>query len=125
MIKETESKNQRMLFKKMKDLESQSKREANKRKKEQTELSFSGSFKFAPYIPPRRQIKSNRLNPLDSKDLNLESKNKYDDEDLIIREKLAQEEIERKKLQVAPLYNKGAYQYITSTELLHDIGKKK
>lgn len=40
------------------------------------------------------------------------------------REKIAQEEIERKKKRVAPLYSKGGYQYITDYEDLTTIGKK-
>jgi len=41
------------------------------------------------------------------------------------RERLAQEEIERKKLRTAPLYNKGGYQYITDETDLSDLGRKK
>ena len=40
------------------------------------------------------------------------------------REKKAQEEIERKKLRVAPLYSKGGYQYITDDTDLKTIGRK-
>lgn len=39
-------------------------------------------------------------------------------------EAAAQKEAERRKGQVAPLFNKGAYQYITSESQLHDIGRK-
>lgn len=43
------------------------------------------------------------------------------------REKVAQEEAERRKKMIAPMYNKGAYQYIGGVDetILHDIGKKK
>lgn len=36
----------------------------------------------------------------------------------------AQAEAERRKSQVAPLYNKGAYQYITSPGQAKDFGRK-
>jgi len=38
-------------------------------------------------------------------------------------EKTAKIEIERKKLCVAPAYNKGAYQYIATVEQARDAGK--
>ena len=38
-------------------------------------------------------------------------------------EKVAKKEIERKKGCVAPLYNKGAYQYISTVKQAMDIGK--
>lgn len=43
------------------------------------------------------------------------------------REALAVAEATRRKKMIAPMYNKGAYQYIggVSEEILHDIGKKK
>lgn len=47
----------------------------------------------------------------------------YDDPEMQERERLAQEEIERKKLCTAPAYNKGAYQYIASEEQAKDIGR--
>lgn len=125
MIKETNSKFQRAVLRQQKLLAKSSAKAAKERQKENTERSFSGSFKFDPYIPPRREIKASRINPLSTKDLNLENKVVYEDEELIERERIAQEEIERKKKQVAPMYSKGAYQYITSPELLHDLGKKK
>lgn len=40
------------------------------------------------------------------------------------REKAAQEEIERKKLRVAPLFNKGGYQYISDDMDPTTFGKK-
>lgn len=40
------------------------------------------------------------------------------------RERIAQQEIERKKLRVAPHYSKGAYQYITDGTDLTTLGKK-
>ena len=43
--------------------------------------------------------------------------------ELAEREKLAQEEIERKKLQTAPAYSKGAYQYISEMDLPY-LGRK-
>jgi hypothetical protein len=48
-------------------------------------------------------------------------------EDMAVRERLAQAEAERRKKMIAPMYNKGAYQYIggVTPEILHDIGKKK
>ena len=36
----------------------------------------------------------------------------------------AQELTEQRKERVAPAYNKGAYQYITSKEMVLDVGKK-
>lgn len=47
----------------------------------------------------------------------------YLDEELAERERLAQEELERKKLCTAPAYNKGAYQYVANEEMAKDIGK--
>lgn len=46
------------------------------------------------------------------------------DEEYTMREALAQQEILRKKSCVAPAYNKGAYQYISSEEQARDAGKK-
>ena len=41
------------------------------------------------------------------------------------RERIAQEELERKKKQTAPLYNKGPVQYIDDIpEIIRDLGKK-
>lgn len=45
--------------------------------------------------------------------------------DMLEREQAAQEEIERKKRRVAPLYNKGGYQYVTDETDLSDLGRKK
>ena len=39
-------------------------------------------------------------------------------------EQAAQAEADRRKTQVAPLYNKGAVQYITSLEQVKDLGRK-
>jgi hypothetical protein len=39
-------------------------------------------------------------------------------------EQEAQELVEQKKERIAPAYNKGAYQYITSTAMVMDVGKK-
>ncbi|QFR57687.1 hypothetical protein CPT_Slocum_130 [Serratia phage Slocum] len=50
---------------------------------------------------------------------------RYEDEEMAERERLAQEEIERKKLCTAPAYNKGGYQYIASKEMAEDAGRKK
>lgn len=47
----------------------------------------------------------------------------YSDE-MIAREKAAQEEIAFKRTCVAPLFNKGPYQLITGPALARDIGKK-
>jgi len=43
---------------------------------------------------------------------------------MMAREKKAQEEIERKKLRVAPLYNKGGYMYISDDTDLTTLGRK-
>lgn len=74
--------------------------------------------------PPLRRIKKalvtepdTRLPPVP------ESRLRYDDPEMEERERLAQEEIERKKLCTAPLYNKGGYQYVTSEEMAKDIGR--
>ena len=50
---------------------------------------------------------------------------KYEGE-LAEREAAAQREIERKKKMVAPLYNKGGYQYVgdASEEIIKNLGKK-
>jgi len=40
------------------------------------------------------------------------------------RESAAQEEVEAKKKRIAPLYNKGAYQYLTEGTDPKDIGRK-
>ena len=45
------------------------------------------------------------------------------DEEMAERERLAQLEIERKKLCTAPAYNKGGYQYISSEEQAKHIGR--
>jgi len=45
--------------------------------------------------------------------------------ELAERERLAQEELERKKTRVAPAYSKGAYQYISDETDLSDLGRKK
>ena len=39
-------------------------------------------------------------------------------------ESLAQQEIEAKKDRLAPLFNKGAYQYITDGDSLKSLGRK-
>lgn len=51
---------------------------------------------------------------------------KYDEPELIERERLAQIEIENKKKRVAPLYSKGNYQYIGDApeEIIKNLGKK-
>lgn len=41
------------------------------------------------------------------------------------REREAQKEIERKKMRVAPMYNKGGYQYVTDETDPSDLGRKK
>lgn len=48
----------------------------------------------------------------------------YEDEEMAKREQTAQAEIERKKLRVAPMYNKGAYQYITDDTDPKTLGRK-
>lgn len=48
-----------------------------------------------------------------------------EDPQMAARERAALIEAEAKTKRVAPAYSKGAYQYITSTESLADIGKKK
>jgi len=45
--------------------------------------------------------------------------------EMLEREKKAQEEIEKKKMRIAPAYSKGAYQYITDDTDLTDLGRKK
>lgn len=46
--------------------------------------------------------------------------------DMAEREKLAQQEISRKKKRVAPLYNKGGYQYVGDAppEIIQTLGRK-
>lgn len=41
------------------------------------------------------------------------------------RERLAQEELDRKRSRVAPAYSKGAYQYISDETDISDLGRKK
>ena len=48
---------------------------------------------------------------------------KYDGE-LAVREAVAQEEIARKAKCVAPLYSKGAYQYVATEEQAKWVGRK-
>ena len=50
---------------------------------------------------------------------------RYDDEEMRERERLAQKEIKRKKMRVAPMYNKGGYQYVTDETDPSDLGRKK
>lgn len=64
------------------------------------------SLNEVPYVEPKQTVKQ-----------------EYTGE-MLEREKAAQEEIERKKKRVAPLFSKGAYQYITDDELVRDLGKK-
>lgn len=45
--------------------------------------------------------------------------------EMLQREIEAQKEIARKKMRVAPAYNKGAYQYITDETDPSDLGRKK
>lgn len=49
-----------------------------------------------------------------------------EDEEYSKRESLAREEIERKKSMVAPLYNKGGYQYVGDAppEIIKNLGRK-
>ncbi|UJD21449.1 hypothetical protein PQE64_gp066 [Salmonella phage vB_STy-RN29] len=47
----------------------------------------------------------------------------YLDEELAERERKAQEEIERKKMCIAPAYNKGAYQYVSDEEQAKMVGR--
>jgi len=49
---------------------------------------------------------------------------RYEDPELIERERKAQEEIAYKKTCVAPAYNKGGYQYITEGTDLKTLGRK-
>lgn len=56
-------------------------------------------------------------------------KSDWDDDKLLEfqeREKIAKVEIDRKKTMVAPLYNKGGYQYIGEmpAEIIRNLGKK-
>lgn len=44
--------------------------------------------------------------------------------DWAARERIAQEEIEKKKKRIAPLYNKGGLQYITDDTDLTTVGRK-
>ena len=73
--------------------------------------------------PPRRIRKANIGEPETRLPPKPEQRLVYLDEELAERERLAQEEIERKKLCTAPAFNKGAYQYVTSEEMAKDIGK--
>jgi len=53
-------------------------------------------------------------------------KKTYDDDpSMAAREETALKKAEAKTKRIAPAYSKGAYQYITSTDSLQDIGKKK
>lgn len=58
-------------------------------------------------MTPQRTLKRKKLNAI-----------------MMVREQKAQEEIERKKLRVAPLYNKGGLQYITDDMDLTTLGRK-
>jgi hypothetical protein len=126
---ETTSKYERQVLKRQKESERLAKSISKQRNRENISKSFSNSFKFSPNIPYRRGSKVekvNRVDPMSVPDLNLHAtKAVYEDEDLAAREAAAQEELNRKKKQIAPLFSKGAYQYITDESLLHDIGKKK
>jgi len=48
-------------------------------------------------------------------------------EEMFQREQKARKEAERRKKMIAPLYNKGAYQYIgdVAEEVVRDLGRKK
>jgi predicted nucleic acid-binding Zn-ribbon protein len=39
-------------------------------------------------------------------------------------EELAQMEAHKRKLRIAPAFNKGAYQFITSIKMVKDLGRK-
>lgn len=74
------------------------------------------------YTPPRGKQKDVKIGKPEFRVTEV-AQTIYDDPDMQERERLAQEEIERKKLCTAPAYNKGAYQYIASEEQAKDIGR--
>jgi hypothetical protein len=51
---------------------------------------------------------------------------RYEDEEMMKRETAAQEEKKRKSKMVAPLYNKGGYQYVGDAppEIIKNLGRK-
>lgn len=74
--------------------------------------------------PPLRRIKKALVTEPDTRlPPAPESRLRYDDPEMEERERLAQEEIERKKTQTTILYNKGGYQYITSEGQIKDAGR--
>lgn len=110
---------------KQRDIERQQRKE---RKEFANQISNSKNFVFKPKTPPRGSNTKpiNRINPMDVPELNLSTTYLSTlDDDMKERELNAQTQAHKLKKQIAPLYSKGAYQLITSVDLLTDIGKKK
>jgi len=83
------------------------------------------------YRRPVEEIKSHGVDmPGEAKECAVRSQgqtiHQYNKE-MIERERAAQKESERRKSMVAPMYNKGAYQYIgdAATEVIEGLGRKK
>lgn len=75
------------------------------------------------YAPPRGRQSNVKIGKPDLTPPEPVCRQVYDDPEMEERERLAQEEIERKKLCTAPAYNKGAYQYVASEDQAKDIGR--
>jgi sortase (surface protein transpeptidase) len=108
-----------------KEIEKQKRKE---RREYAKSITSNNDFVFKPKEPPRGNKSDviNRINPMDVPELNLNKTYLSTlDEDMKEREQIAKIKADKLKKQVAPLYSKGAYQLITSVDILHDIGKKK
>jgi hypothetical protein len=81
-----------------------------------------GDIVTDPYFQ-RRLAESNQYKSKRVDYVPLEKPIRYEGE-MAEREAVAQKEIERKKMQVAPMYSKGAYQYITEGTDLKTLGRK-
>lgn len=104
-------------------LEAQRKREKEARRERKKQQQNSPAF-VPNYSYPRRNTNINISSGPRVSDAVKESKIDVEyDEEMLAREKAAQEEAERRKKCVAPAYNKGAYQYIGSEEQAKWIGR--
>jgi hypothetical protein len=93
------------------------------RQGKKTRESIPPVNKFPSYSVPDRNVGLNICSgaTIDPKPKSAEQK-RYEGE-MAERERIAQEEVQRKKKCIAPAYNKGAYQYIGSEEQAKWVGK--
>lgn len=87
----------------------------------------SGEFRLKtdsnPWLEERRKSYHSIPSLVDTRPNKKVYRKNYQGE-MLERERLAQEEIERKKQRIAPAYSKGAYQYITDETDPRELGRK-